>query len=74
MKKLIILFLFLCSCEKEPEYCYDCWKDFFFSGANMSFNIDFCDITESEMQEIINENTVKFSEVSYTKMRCFRQK
>jgi|WetSurMetagenome_2_1015567.scaffolds.fasta_scaffold00103_36 hypothetical protein len=66
MKYLIVLCLLLLSCEKpqpeqiiEPVFCYQCWREYINPVHNIfeSLEIDFCNMTEEQMNRIIKENT-----------------
>jgi hypothetical protein len=80
MKKLILLSLIFLGCEKEPEpvfqekFCYDCILEQKNAVGYYSMSIDFCNMTEEQMNEIIELNTWQSAGGSYyTSLKCTKR-
>lgn len=79
MKKIILFCLILLGCEKEPipeepTFCWDCWKEVKTDHQSMSLEVDFCGLTDEEMQEIIDLNTnYSKDSTNYFRLRCVKR-
>lgn len=69
MKRILFICLIFIGCEKEPNYCWECWKEVQMNNYSASMKINICGVTKSEIEKIIKDNTFSSAQSKHT-MRC----